>query len=190
MFRKTILSSLLFLAGVLCVAALADDQSSSQKSGKSDATTRPDQSTPNTGMMGKGLMGKGMMGKGMGGGMMGKGMMGGPMMGRGMKMMELHKKMLAEMKAMEAETDKMVAEMNQASGPKKIDAMAALLTRLVDQRKTMNDKMGTMHAEMMQMMMESMGSGTATESGGSDQNGTAHDPLSAGDSSEHAQHQH
>ena len=181
MCRKAILSSLLLLAGVLCVIALADDQTSSQKSGKSNGTTQSDQPTPNSGMMGKGMMGKGMMGGGM---------MGGPMMERGAKMMEMHQKMQEEMKAMEAETDKMVAEMNQATGQKKIDAMAALLTRLVDQRKMMYDKMSAMHADMMQMMMEGMGAGTAHESGASDKNGTAHNPASTGDNSEQKQHQH
>ena len=157
MCRKAILSSGLLLAGVLCFTALAEDQSSPQKSNKSDGISQPDQATPASGMTGKGMMGKGMMGKGM---------MGGPMMDRGMKMMEMHQKMQDEMKAMDAESDKMVTEMNQATGQKKIDAMAALLTRLVAQRKMMNDRMQAQcMRDMMKMMMEGMGSDTAHKAG-------------------------
>ena len=126
----------------------------------------------------------------MGKGMMGKGMMGGPMMDRGMKMMEMHQKMQDEMKAMDAESDKMVTEMNQATGQKKIDAMAALLTRLVAQRKMMNDRMGAMHADMMKMMMEGMGSDTAHKAGAAENSGTSDEKAATGDNSEHPLHQH
>jgi hypothetical protein len=162
------------VAGALCLAALADDQATQQKSGKSDSTTQPAQGTP--GMMGKGMMGKDM------GGMMGGPMMGGPMMDRGMKMMQMHQKMQDEMKAMDDEAEKLVAEMNQATGQNKIDAMAKLLTRLVEQRKTMTEKMGTMHADMMKMMMEGMGpdSGRPSSTSKSSTNN---------DMTDHSQHQ-
>ena len=128
MVRNTVLASLMLIAGVLCLTGWAQEPTSPAKSGKSDGQSQPDQSRPGAGMMGKGMLGKGMMG--------------GPMMERGMKMMQMHQKMQEEMKAMDSETDKLVTEMNQATGQKKIDMMAALLTRLVAQRKMMNEKMG------------------------------------------------
>ena len=181
MCRKAISTSLLLLTAVFCVAALADDQSSSQKSVKSDGKIQSDQATPSAGMMGKGMMG---------GGMQSKEMMGGPMMERGMKMMEMNHKMQKEMQADDADNDKLVMEMKQATGQKKIDAMEALLTRLVAQRKTMNEKMGTMHADMMQMMMETMGADIPHKSGASDKNDTTHEPSSTDNNSEQMKHQH
>ena len=167
MVRNTFLASLMLIAGVLCLTGWAQEPGSPPKAGKSDSTPPAAQSPPGAGMMGKGMMGKGMMG--------------GPMIPRGMKMMQMHKKMQEEMNAMDAETDKLVTEMNQATGQKKIDAMAALLTRLVAQRKMMNEKMGAMHTEMMQAMM---GIDTAPEPAAKDKNGATEDH------SEHAQPQH
>ena len=43
-------------------------------------------------------------------------------------MSEMHQKMEAEMKAQDAELDKLVSDMNTATGDKKADAMAALLS--------------------------------------------------------------
>lgn len=171
MCRKTILSSLLIVAWVLCLTALADDQSSPQKSSKLDVSTQSDQGAP-------------------GARTMRKGMMGGPMKERGMKMMQMHQKMQAEMKAMNAENDKLVTDMNQATGQKKIDAMATLLTRLVEQRRMMDEKMGAMHADMMQSMMKDMGAGTAHEPAATDKQETTHEHSTAGEESRHLQHQH
>jgi hypothetical protein len=154
---------------------MADDQSSPQKSGKSNGTTQSVQVTPG-GMMGGGMKG---------GGMMRNGMMGGSMVERGMKMMQMHQKMQDEMKALDVENDKLVAEMNQATGQKKIDAMATMLTRLVVQRKMMDEKMGAMHADMMQIMMEGMGAGTVHEPAATDKNGSVHDQSTSGDNSQH-----
>jgi cytochrome P450 len=67
-------------------------------------------------------------------------------------MSEMHKKMEAEMKAQDAELDKLVSEMNTATGEKKADAMAALLSKIVEQRKTMHEKMGDMHSDMKRAM--------------------------------------
>ena len=64
------------------------------------------------------------------------------------KMSEMHQKMEAEMKAQDAELDKLVSEMNTATGDKKADAMAALLGKIVGQRKTMHEKMAGMHMDM------------------------------------------
>jgi hypothetical protein len=53
--------------------------------------------------------------------------------------------MMSSWKDQDAELDKLVAEMNSAPADKKLDAVAALLTKLVEQRKTM-------HEQMQQMM--------------------------------------
>jgi hypothetical protein len=53
--------------------------------------------------------------------------------------------MMSNSKDQDAELDKLVAEMNNAAVEKKIDAIAAVLTKLVDQRKAM-------HQEMQKMM--------------------------------------
>jgi len=64
------------------------------------------------------------------------------------KMSEMHQKTEAEMKAQEAELDKLVSEMNAATADKKVDAMAAVLSKIVGQRKTMHEKMAGMHMDM------------------------------------------
>ena len=148
MCRNAMISSLLLVAGVLCLTAWADDQSSPPKSGNSDGITQPDQARPGRPAAGKGMMG-------------------GPMKERGMKMMKMHQKMQEEMKVM--------------------DAMATLITRLVAQRKMMVEKMGAMHADMMQMMME--GAGTAHKPAVTDEKETAHDHSAAGHESGQKQHQ-
>jgi hypothetical protein len=168
MCRNAMISSLLLVAGVLCLTAWADDQSSPPKSGNSDGITQPDQARPGRPAAGKGMMG-------------------GPMKERGMKMMKMHQKMQEEMKVMDAENDKLVTEMKAATGQKKIDAMATLITRLVAQRKMMVEKMGAMHADMMQMMME--GAGTAHKPAVTDEKETAHDHSAAGHESGQKQHQ-
>ena len=79
---------------------------------------------------------------------------------RGM-MQEMHQKMEAEMKANDAELDKLVSEMNAATGQKKVDAMAAVLNKLVEQRKAMEQQMEKAHEWMggrhHKMMMEEKG---------------------------------
>ena len=64
------------------------------------------------------------------------------------KMSEMHQKMEAEMKAQDAELDKLVSEMKTATGEKKADAMAAVLSKIVEQRKTTHGKMAGMHMDM------------------------------------------
>jgi hypothetical protein len=63
-------------------------------------------------------------------------------------MSEMHQKMETAMKAQDAELDKLVSEMNAAAGDKKAEAMAALLSKIVEQRKTMHGNMAGMHMEM------------------------------------------
>jgi hypothetical protein len=49
--------------------------------------------------------------------------------------------MMADMKSMDARLDEKLAAVNAAQGEAKVDAMAALLTELVSQRKAMHEKM-------------------------------------------------
>ncbi|HZS18768.1 MAG TPA: hypothetical protein VFA51_12645 [Candidatus Udaeobacter sp.] len=77
-------------------------------------------------------------------------------------MMQEHQKMAAEMKAQDAELDRLVAEMNAATGEKKIDAIAAVITKMVEQRKAMHQKMGGMHGMMEGGMMKHEAEGSAT----------------------------
>jgi formate dehydrogenase maturation protein FdhE len=61
----------------------------------------------------------------------------------GMKGMEMGQ-MMSNSKDQDAELDKLVAEMNSASADKKLDAIAAVLTKLVEQRKAMHEQMQKM----------------------------------------------
>ena len=58
------------------------------------------------------------------------------MMGKG--------QMMSNWKEQDAELDKLVAEMNSAPADKKLDAVAAVLTTLVEQRKAMHEHMQKM----------------------------------------------
>jgi hypothetical protein len=93
-------------------------------------------------------------------------------------------KMMSNWKDQETELDKLVADMNSAPPDKKVDAIAAVVTKLVEQRKAMHERMQNMMREggkemrkmgrmmmMMRMMDRMMGS----------------DQESQGDS-EHSQH--
>ncbi|HBA84159.1 MAG TPA: hypothetical protein DCZ95_08720 [Verrucomicrobia bacterium] len=84
----------------------------------------------------------------------GERMMGGKMMEHGQEMMAQRQNMMAEMKAQDAELTAMVAQMNSAPEDKKVDLIAAIVTRLVEQRTAMNERMEKMHTEMMQRMQK------------------------------------
>jgi septal ring factor EnvC (AmiA/AmiB activator) len=75
------------------------------------------------------------------------------------EMMARHQKMMDEMKAMDARLDGLVQKMNTAQGQAKVDAMAAAVTELVQQRKTMHERMMTMHQGVMGHMMGHMAEG-------------------------------
>jgi len=78
------------------------------------------------------------------------------MMDRCREMMEKKEKMMAEMKAQDAELTAQVGEMNSAPTDKKLDLLAAVVTRMVQQNAAMHERMEKMHAEMMQHMMQHM----------------------------------
>ncbi len=66
----------------------------------------------------------------------------------------MEQKMEAQMKAQDAELEKLVAQMNSATGEKKVDAVAAVVNKLVEDRKMMHAKMGAMHKNMHGRMMK------------------------------------
>ena len=53
-------------------------------------------------------------------------------------------KMMSNWKEQDAELDKLVAEMNNAPAERKLDAVAAVLTKLVEQRNAMHEQMRKM----------------------------------------------
>jgi hypothetical protein len=69
------------------------------------------------------------------------------------EMMQQQHKMMAEMKAQDAELTAQVAAMNSAPDDKKLGLLAAVVTRLVEQRTAMNARMEKMHDEMKQHTM-------------------------------------
>lgn len=71
-------------------------------------------------------------------------------------MMARHHEMMARMDAMDAKLDDLVKKMDAARGSKKADAVAAVVSELVRQRKEMREHMATMQPEMMHHMMEHM----------------------------------
>jgi hypothetical protein len=82
-------------------------------------------------------------------------MMSGKMAGMGdksMPMMAMHEKMMADMKAMDAQMDAKVAAMNAARGGAKTNAIAAVINEMVSQQKQMMARMMTMHNQMMEQM--------------------------------------
>lgn len=67
-------------------------------------------------------------------------------------MMKMHEQMMAEMKAGDARLDALVTDMNAATGDAKVNAVAAVVTELVRQQKSMHD-----HMAQMPMMMGGRG---------------------------------
>jgi hypothetical protein len=64
-------------------------------------------------------------------------------------MKKMHAQMMAEMKAGDAKLDALVSDMNAAADNAKVNAVAAVVTELVRQHKTMHEHMGQMHQHMM-----------------------------------------
>ena len=80
----------------------------------------------------------------------------GKMMERCQEMKEQKQKMKEDMKAQDAELTEHVAKMNSAPEDKKISLMAAVITRMVEQRISMDARKAKMEEEMMQHMMRHM----------------------------------
>lgn len=85
-------------------------------------------------------------------------MMPGTMMACCQAMKGQKEKMMEEMKAENAELAAQVAAMNGAPEDKKLELLAAVVTRMVEQRAAMEAHMEKMHAEMMKDMPMGKGS--------------------------------
>jgi len=59
-------------------------------------------------------------------------------------MMPMHQMMQEEQKLQDAEIDKLVAKMNAATGEKRVDAIVAVVNKLIEQRKAMHEKMAAL----------------------------------------------
>jgi hypothetical protein len=62
--------------------------------------------------------------------------------------------MMSNWKDQQAELDRLVTDMNAAPSDKKVDAIAAVVTQLVEQRKAMRERMEKMMTEGRQEMMK------------------------------------
>ena len=61
---------------------------------------------------------------------------------------------MSNWKDQQAELDRLVTDMNAAPSDKKVDAIAAVVTKLVEQRKAMHERMQKMMTEGRQEMMK------------------------------------
>ena len=86
----------------------------------------------------------------------GKMMMEGKMMERCQEMKEQKQKMMADMKAQDAQLTEQLTKMNRAPENKKMGLMAAVITHMVEQRTAMDARKAKMEEEMMQHMMQHM----------------------------------
>ncbi|HZS18760.1 MAG TPA: hypothetical protein VFA51_12600 [Candidatus Udaeobacter sp.] len=57
------------------------------------------------------------------------------------EMMPVHAKIIEQQKAQDTEIEKLLAQMNSATGEKRIDAIVAVINKLLEQRKAMNAEM-------------------------------------------------
>ena len=64
-------------------------------------------------------------------------------------MMKMHEQMMAEMKVADSKLDALVKDMNAGTGEARVNAVAAVVTELVRQQKSMHERMGQMHQQMM-----------------------------------------
>jgi hypothetical protein len=72
------------------------------------------------------------------------------------EMMARHQEMQQEMAAMDARLEELVVQMNAASGEARVDAMAAVINELIEQRRDMHEMMAEMGPGMMGHMMMHM----------------------------------
>ncbi len=76
----------------------------------------------------------------------------GKMMERCKKMMEQKQQMRADRQAQTKELTEQAAKMNSASAENKVDEMAALITRMLEQRIAMDERKAKMEDDMMEHM--------------------------------------
>lgn len=85
-----------------------------------------------------------------------KPMMEGKMMERCQEMKEHKEKMMAKIQEQDTALAAQVTSMNGAPKDKKLDLLAAVVTRMVEQRTAMNTRKAKMQEKMMKHMMEHM----------------------------------
>lgn len=74
-------------------------------------------------------------------------------------MKDMQEKLMSDMKAQDEALTTEVARMNAAPDNQKLTLLAAVVTRMVEQRASMNLRTESMHASMMSHMMEHNGQG-------------------------------
>lgn len=77
--------------------------------------------------------------------------------------MQMHQKMMADMKAVDEKLNALVMKMNAATGEAKVNATAEVVTAVVQQRAAMRDAMMQMQGQMMGHMMQQMAGGMSPE---------------------------
>jgi flagellar biosynthesis protein FliP len=82
--------------------------------------------------------------------------MGGKMMVDCQDVMLQHQKMMREMKAQDAELTERIAKLHSAPEDKKMELMAGILARMVEQRAAMNALMEAMQGQMVEHAMAHM----------------------------------
>src|SRR3990172_4868081 len=87
------------------------------------------------------------------------GEMGAQMMEDCQAMMAAREEMMSEMRSAEAKLDELIAEMNAAQGDAKVQALASVVTEMVEQGKKTMSNMMSMQPSMMQHMMQHMRKG-------------------------------
>ena len=85
-----------------------------------------------------------------------KAMMQGKMMDGCKEMKEQKEKMKEDMKVQDAELTEQIVKMNSAPEDKKMGLMAAVITRMTEQRIAMDARKAKMEEEMMRHMMQHM----------------------------------
>jgi gas vesicle protein len=85
-----------------------------------------------------------------------QGKMGGMMEQHHTAMMQMHQQMETAWKKEDAELDKLLTQMNSTTGDQKIQAMAAVINKLVELRKKNHDEMSAMHNDMSNSMQKRM----------------------------------
>lgn len=83
----------------------------------------------------------------------------GKMMEHCKKMMEQKEQMKADRQAQNTELTEQAARMNSAPAEKKVDEMAALITKMLEQRIAMDERKAKMEEGMMEHMREHMETG-------------------------------
>lgn len=102
------------------------------------------------------------------------------MMDKCHQMMEEKQKMTEEMKMQNRELSNQVAKMNSASKDNKVNLMATVITRIVEQRSSRDEQKAKMEKKMMEHMMQHMQMGKESMSkcpmmrGGDEKTGDGH----------------